>query len=59
MCHEEVSVLDAVTVVLLLDTSMDSNADFVSGSNPLHSTFPDDPTKDYLISAEKILTGYK
>jgi len=29
MCREEVTVLDAVTVVLLLDTSMDSNGSLV------------------------------
>ena len=57
MCHEEVTVFDAVTVVLLLDTSMDSTSDFKAPTNPLHSMFPDDATQDYLQNAQKVLTG--
>ena len=59
MCRNEVTVFDAVTVTVLLDTSIDSNAglEFEMSSDTLHSAFPDDPTSDYLKSAEKILTG--
>ena len=57
MCHKEVTVLDAVTAVLLLDTSMDSNGSLVAAKNPLHSTFPDNPTEDYLREAKTVLTG--
>ena len=57
MAHEEVTVLDAVTVILLLDTSMDSNGSLVAATNPLHTSFPENPTKEYLRDAEAILTG--
>jgi hypothetical protein len=57
LCHDEVTVLDAVSVVLLLDTSMDSNGSLVASTNPLHTTFPEDPTRDYLREAEAVLRG--
>ena len=58
MAHEEVTVLDAVAVILLLDTSMDSNGSLVAASNPLHSSFPENPTQEYLRDAEAVLTGW-
>lgn len=53
------TVFDAVTAVTLLNTSIDSNAgfNFEMSSDPLHTTFPVDPTSDYLQNAKKILTG--
>ena len=58
MAHEEVTVLDAVAVILLLDTSMDSNGSLVAATNPLHSSFPENPTQEYLRDAEAVLTGW-
>ena len=51
LCHEEVAVIDAVTAVQLLDSSM------ASASNLIHSMAPDNPTQDYLDTAEAILAG--
>ena len=53
----QVTVFDAVTAVTLLNTSIDSDAGFEMPSGPLHTTFPTDPTADYLKSAQNILTG--
>ena len=47
LCHEEVAVI----AVQLLDASM------ASASNLIHSMPPDNPTQDYLDTAEAILTG--
>ena len=58
MCHEEVTVFDAVSVVYLLETSMDSNGSLIAAANPLHTSFPDNPSIQYLKEAEAILTGW-
>jgi len=58
MCHGEVTVFDAVSVVYLLETSMDSNGSILSSANPLHSSFPENPTYQYLKDAEMILKGF-
>ena len=46
MFQTEVTVIDAVVVVTLMESSMLSAA-LISADNALHSTFPQDPMKEY------------
>jgi DNA helicase MCM9 len=57
MNHDEVTICDAINAIVLLELSFDSNPSFLSGINPLHTTFPADPLEEYKIQAEVILTG--
>lgn len=46
MFREEVTILDAVVVVTLMESSMQSAA-LISADNCLHSSFPLDPMLEY------------
>ena len=46
MFREEVTVLDALVVVTLMESSMLSAA-LISADNALHSSFPHDPMSEY------------
>ena len=46
MFQTQVTVIDAVVVVTLMESSMLSAA-LISADNALHSTFPEDPMKEY------------
>ena len=70
MQHTIVTTMDAIIAVMLLEmtslTSMDGSGSVfnTSGLIPdlsslLHTTFPDDPTSDYCIAAERILSYLK
>lgn len=46
MFRDEVTVMDAIVVVTLMESSMMSAA-LISSDNCLHSTFPNDPMAEY------------
>ena len=70
MQHESVTTMDAVVAVMLLEMTSLTNLEGGEGifrtsslipelSSLLHTTFPDDPTSDYCIAAERILSYLK
>ncbi|XP_074650251.1 uncharacterized protein LOC141905312 [Tubulanus polymorphus] len=54
VCHSEVTVLDAITAVLLMESSMQGTA-LLGGVNALHTSFPEDAEAEYIKQAEIIL----
>ena len=70
MQHKNVTIMDAVVAVMLLEMTSLTNveggdsifrtSDLIPNlSTLLHTTFPDDPTSDYCITAERILSALK
>ena len=68
MQHSEVTIMDAITAVMLLEMTSITYSDEGSFSMPrlipditclLHTTFPDDPAAEYSLAAETILQGLK
>lgn len=70
MQHENVTVMDAIVAVMLLEMTSLTNIDggdsifrtsdlIPNLSTLLHTTFPEDPTSDYCITAERILSALK
>ena len=68
MQHKNVTVMDAVVAVMLLEMTSLTNLDggdsifrtsdlLPNLSSLLHTTFPDDPMSDYCITAERILSA--
>eukprot|EP00730_Choanoeca_flexa_P007830 TRINITY_DN12397_c3_g2_i1.p1 TRINITY_DN12397_c3_g2~~TRINITY_DN12397_c3_g2_i1.p1 ORF type:complete len:927 (+),score=270.91 TRINITY_DN12397_c3_g2_i1:144-2783(+) len=55
MCHGEVSLVDAVVAVTVMESSMQGAA-LLGASSPLHSAFPSDPEAEYLRQEQLILT---
>ena len=53
--HAEVSICDAIHSILLLELSFDAHPIYLSETNPLHTSFPQNPTKEYATQAEYIL----
>ena len=56
MARSEVTIQDAVMAVLLLESSCASSS-LTQGGNVLHSSFPEDPIREYKAQARKILSG--
>ncbi len=56
MYHEEVTICDAINAIILLEVSFDSNPSFLPEINLLHTSFPLNPTQEYTVQAEYILT---
>ena len=56
MARSEVTIQDAVTAVLLLESSCASSS-LSQGGNVLHSSFPEDPIREYKSQARMILSG--
>ena len=46
MCHREVSLVDAIATVTVMECSMQGSA-LLGGVNVLHSAFPDDADEEY------------
>ncbi len=46
MCHREVSLVDAIATVTVMECSMQGSA-LLGGVNVLHSAFPDDVEDEY------------
>ena len=57
MMRSEVTVQDAVYAVLLLESSTESSSSLIQCRNILHSGFPSDPSAEYKIQVQHILTG--
>ena len=57
MGHKGVTICDAISAIVLLEVSYESNASFLQNVNPLHTMFPRDPTEEYSIQAKYILEG--
>ena len=57
MMRTDVGVEDAVSAVLLLESSTESSSSLIRGHNILHSGFPADPLSEYKSQARLILTG--
>ncbi|XP_070543644.1 uncharacterized protein [Ptychodera flava] len=55
MCHDEVTVMDAVVAVSLMESSMQGAA-LLGGVNALHTSFPEHPEEEYRTQVELILT---
>ena len=56
MARSEVTIQDAVTAVLLLESSCESSR-LIQGANILHSSFPHDPISEYKSQVRMILSG--
>ena len=56
MARSEVTIQDAITAVLLLESSCASSS-LTQGANVLHSSFPADPVIEYKTQARMILSG--
>ncbi|XP_064653279.1 DNA helicase MCM9-like [Lineus longissimus] len=54
MCHDEVTLQDAIVAVTLMESSMQGAA-LLGGVNALHTSFPNDPEAEYKVQAEMIL----
>ena len=70
MQHKTVAIMDAIVAVMLLEMTSLTNLEgggAIFGtsclipdlSSLLHTTFPDDPTSDYCIASERILSSLK
>lgn len=46
MCHRQVSLMDAIATVCVMECSMQGAA-LLGGVNVLHSAFPDDSDEEY------------
>ncbi len=46
MCHNEVSLVDAIATITIMECSMQGSA-LLGGVNVLHSAFPDDADSEY------------
>ncbi|KAJ1974622.1 DNA helicase mcm9 [Dimargaris xerosporica] len=55
MARNVVTVQDAVTVIVLMETSMQGSM-LLDNTNILHSAFPDDPEEDYFNQERIVLT---
>ena len=56
MARSEVTIQDAVTAVILLESSCASSS-LTQGANVLHSSFPEDPIQEYKSQARIILSS--
>ncbi|XP_046400755.1 DNA helicase MCM9-like [Ischnura elegans] len=54
MYHDEVTIMDAVVAVSLVESSMQGAA-LISGVNALHASFPDDAMEEYKVQVDLIL----
>ncbi|XP_071450357.1 uncharacterized protein [Hetaerina americana] len=54
MYHSEVTIMDAVVAVSLVESSMQGAA-LISGVNALHASFPDNATDEYKVQVDLIL----
>ncbi|KAK2158619.1 hypothetical protein NP493_1781g00037 [Ridgeia piscesae] len=55
MCHETVTIQDAVVAVSVIESSMQGSA-LLGGVNALHTSFPADPDKEYKLQVDLILS---
>ncbi|KAI0217789.1 hypothetical protein LSAT2_030502 [Lamellibrachia satsuma] len=55
MCHENVTVQDAVVAVSVVESSMQGSA-LLGGVNALHTSFPADPDEEYKLQVDLILS---
>ncbi|EDQ88886.1 uncharacterized protein MONBRDRAFT_32709 [Monosiga brevicollis MX1] len=54
MCHGEVTLMDAVVAVTIIESSM-QGASLLGACSPLHSCFPDDAEAEYLAQEALVL----
>ncbi|XP_077994349.1 uncharacterized protein LOC144448073 [Glandiceps talaboti] len=55
MCHQEVTVMDAVVAVSIMESSMQGAA-LLGGINALHTSFPEQPEEEYKVQVQLILS---